>query len=305
MNLGVDVGGTKLLCRATSADGDVVAERRVATGPEMGPADVDAAVDDFIDGLIEGGACESAGLGTVGVAVPGLVARDGQSERVVVSDVLPRLAGWRPRVLDRVEGGCLVNDVRAALLGVLAERPEVGDVAVVVVGTGIAAGFAGESRVHAGADGWAGELGSIPLTVAGLEGGRAGTLDELASGAALLRTLQLPPEEVAARVGADDAEAGAAVVAAGRALGAGLATLVCLLNPRRVVLAGGTLAYPGYLDAALEAAADLALPEPWRACTVEVDADPGTLVVRGAIHAGRTAAASALKSLSQGAGPPL
>lgn len=293
MHLGIDVGGTKLLCRATDANGGVLAEHRVATGSESEPAELDAEVDGFLAAL---NALEARGrpdtVSTVGVAVPGLVGHDGRGEHVVVSDVLPRLAGWRPRVLDRMSAGCLVNDVRAALLGVLAEQPDAGHVAVVVVGTGIATGFAADGRVHAGADGWAGELGSIPLTVEGPGGIRVATLDELASGAALLRALRLPPEEVAARAGARNAEVVAAVTAAGHALGAGLATLVCLVNPRRVVLAGGTLAYPGYLDAALAAAERLALREPWRACTVEVDADPGTLVVRGATHAGRAAAAA-------------
>ena len=281
MHVGIDVGGTKLLCRASTADGGVVAEQRVPTGPGAGPDDLDAAVADFVDGL---GGPDS--VRSVGVAVPGLV---GPDHRVVVSDVLPRLAGWRPRVLDRVPVGVVLNDVRAALVGVLAERPEVGDVAVVVVGTGIAAGFAGDGRVHAGADGWAGELGSIPLQAPSSTGGRVATLDELASGAALLRNVGLAPEEVASRAEAGDADVVAAVSSAGAALGLGLATLVCLVNPRRVVLAGGTLSYAGYLESALAAAEAQALPEPWRACTVEVDADPGTLVVRGATQAGRAA----------------
>lgn len=294
MYLGIDVGGTKLLCRAVSADGDVVAERRFATGPEVEPGELDAAVDTFVNGIASLSGRKSFGaVSAVGVAVPGLVARDGQGERVAVSDVLPHLAGWRPQVLDRVRVGCLINDVRAALLSVVVDRPQDGDVAVVVVGTGIAAAFAGAGRVHTGADGWAGELGSIPLMLPSPAGRRVGTLDELASGAAVLRTLQLPPEEVSARARAGDAEVLSVLTAAGQALGAGLATLVCLVNPRHVVLAGGTLAYPGYVDAAIEAAARLTLQQPWRACTVQTDADPGTLVVRGAAHAGRLAAASA------------
>jgi predicted NBD/HSP70 family sugar kinase len=294
MYVGVDIGGTKLLCRAVDADGHVVAQRRTATGPEAQPAELDAAIDAFVEDLDPPADLTSFdAVRAVGVAVPGLVARDEGHEHVTVSDVLPHLAGWRPRVLDRVPVGTLVNDVRAALTGVLTEQPQVGDVAVVVVGTGIATAFTGAAQVHAGANGWAGELGSIPLVPRGPAAGRPGTLDELASGAAVLKALQLTPEEVTARARAGDPAVRSAITAAGQALGAGLATLVCLVNPRLVVLAGGTLAYPGYVDAAIEAAAGLALPDPWLACTVQVDPDPDTLVVRGATHAARAAAAPA------------
>lgn len=281
VHVGIDVGGTKLLCRATTPDGRVVDERRVATGPLTRPGDLDAAIDDFL-------ASCGPDVRSVGVAVPGLVgpAADAPGHHVVVSDVLPHLAGWRPGALDRVQG-CLLNDVRAALVGAMAERPDEPDVAVLVVGTGIATGFSHRGRVHAGADGWAGELGSILVHVGVHPTDAVATLDELASGAALLRTLGLPAEKVAARAAAGDGAVVAAVQDAGAALGVGLATLVCLVNPRRVVLAGGTLAYPGYLDAALASAARHALREPWAACSVEVDADAGTLVVRGAVAAGR------------------
>ncbi|WP_330473712.1 ROK family protein [Terrabacter sp. C0L_2] len=259
MYVGVDIGGTKLLCRAVDADGHVVAQRRTATGPEARPAELDAAIDAFVEDLDPPGDPTSFdAVRAVGVAVP---------------------------------VGTLLNDVRAALTGVLTEQPQVGDVAVVVVGTGIATAFTGAGQVHAGANGWAGELGSIPLVAPGPTARRPGTLDELASGAAVLKALQLTPEDVTARARAGDPEVRSAITAAGQALGAGLATLVCLVNPRLVVLAGGTLAYPGYVDAAIEAAAGLALPDPWLACAVQVDPDPDTLVVRGATHAARAAAA--------------
>ncbi|KRE56165.1 hypothetical protein [Phycicoccus sp. Soil748] len=49
------------------------------------------------------------------------------------------------------------------------------------------------------------------------------------------------------------------------------------------MLAGGTLAYPGYVDAALSAARRWTLPELWGPGRVAVDPEPGTLVLRGAM----------------------
>lgn len=274
MHLGVDIGGTKLLMRMVDATGVILSERRIGTGLDCPIARIDDAIDDLLLSVDE--------PSSLGIACPGLVGVDGS---VVLSDVLPQLSGWRPRALDRYPTGILVNDVRAAVLAVAADRID-DDVAVVVAGTGVAAGFTHAGRVHAGADGWAGELGSIPVA----DGEDVSTLDAVASGAAIVARLSVPAAEVARRLSMADPEATAVVRRAGQALGHGLATLVDLLNPRLVVLAGGTLTYPGYVDAALEQAARLALAPHWEACSVTVDEDPGTLVVRGAVEAGRSAA---------------
>lgn len=78
--IGADLGGTKLLllCGAHS--------RRFETGPGYTPEDFATQLYAFI---------EDVGLSPVriGIAVPGLVARDGE---IVSCDVLPCLTGWRP-----------------------------------------------------------------------------------------------------------------------------------------------------------------------------------------------------------------
>lgn len=276
MHAGVDIGGTKMLCRVTTPDGAVVDQRRLATGRDRTPAELDAAIADFLSSVPD--------VQSIGIACPGLISPDGR--RVVLADVLPAVKGWRPRALDGNVPACLVNDVRAALMAVMETYPQQGDVAVVVSGTGVAAGFTTGDRVHQGADGWAGELGSIPVRA----GTGTTTLDDVASGAAILRRLGRPADEVAARAARGDLDVTAVVEAAGRALGEGVATLVNLVNPRWLVLAGGALAYPGYLEAALSSAHSRILGQHRAACTIVPDGDPATLVLRGAVLAGRAAA---------------
>ncbi|MBM6402359.1 ROK family protein [Phycicoccus sonneratiae] len=260
-----DVGGSKLLLRALAPGGEVLDEERRATGP-----DADGA---FLDEQVAAFAARQGAVASVGVAVPGLVDAEG---RVVVSDVLPRLAGWGPGAGRGVD--LVVNDVRASLAAARSTHPEVRDLVVVVVGTGIAAAVLSGGRMLGGTTGWAGELGSVPVDLAG---GTTARLDDLASGRAVTEAVRRPGAEVAELVAAGDAEAVRVVRDAGRALGRAVGGVVTLLNPARVVLAGGTTRYPGYVDAVQEAAAEAALPEPWAACRLTVDADPGTLVVRG------------------------
>ncbi len=263
-----DVGGTKALLRALAADGSVVAEVLEPTGPGTTGERLDRLVGDVV--------AEHPTTRAVAVAVPGLVDPEG---RVVVSDVLPLLAGWRPRPT-AAGAPTVVNDVRAALAAARAAAPDVRDLVVVVVGTGIAAGVVSGGHVLDGADGWAGELGSVPVDLGGRD---ATTLDDVASGRAVVESVGRPGAEVAALVAAGDPAATDAVARAGAALGRGLATVVTLLNPARVVLAGGTTRYPGYVEAAASAAAGAALAEPWARCELVVDEDPGTLVARGLV----------------------
>lgn len=74
------------------------------------------------------------------------------------------------------------------------------------------------------------------------------------------------------------------VHAAGEAFELALASLVNVLNPDVVRVAGGTLGYQGYWEAALSAALTHALPELWHACTVARIENPELVVARGAIR---------------------
>ncbi|MEV4537071.1 ROK family protein [Asanoa sp. NPDC049518] len=267
--IGVDIGGTKMLLVARLPGGSIMASSRVPTGPSAGPRELEEHLRSFAGSL-------PVAARAVGVAVPGLV-DDG---RVEISDVLPRLAGWRPGDLLGVPQ-ILVNDIRAALAQVGRTLPADATAAVLVAGTAIGMAWMAEGRVVNGVSGWAGEIGSIPVPS---PGGGVSRLDEVAGGAAILTATGLAPAGVHAALRVADPRVGEAVRVAGEALGRAIATVVNLLNPQAVVLAGGTLEYAGYVRAALRAAEEYALPQLWQACTVRQAEDPANLVVLGALH---------------------
>src|SRR5262249_10503295 len=160
---------------------------------------------------------------------------------VEACDVLPALVGWRPP--ESLVGRwrfAMVNDATAALAEEYHDAAPRTTGALVMAGTGIGAALMVHGRTFGGVGGWAGEVGSIPVSTA--EGVR--TLDQVASGRALTARLGLEGAELRARAGWGDQGARLAISEAGTALGLGLATLIQVLNPERVALGGGLLELP-------------------------------------------------------------
>jgi predicted NBD/HSP70 family sugar kinase len=209
---------------------------RVETGIGFDGAALESAAAGFVETYRDAGSA-------VGLAIPGLV---GPGPVVQACDVLPRIVGWRPPASLTARRFAMVNDAEAALAEECHDAPADVTAAVVMVGTGIGAALLAHGRRLGGARGWAGELGSIPIAAGG-EGVR--TLDQLASGQALVARLGLDGAALRARVEAGDASVGQAVQEAGTALGLGLAALIDLVNPALVSIGGGLSALPGYLEA--------------------------------------------------------
>jgi len=250
--IGFDLGGTKLLMVADGPGGRAV--ERVSTGMAFdGPA-LSAAVEKFV-------AAHHDAASAVGLAIPGLV---GPGPVVQACDVLPGIGGWRPPA-SLTGRFAMVNDAAAALAEECHDAPADVTAAVVMVGTGIGAAMRAFGRPLGGANGWAGELGSIPIASAP-DGVR--TLDQIASGQALVTRLGTDGAAVRVRVEAGDDSARKAVQEAGAALGLGLATLIDIINPALVSIGGGLSELPGYLEAALASAERHTLPDLWRACRV-------------------------------------
>jgi len=251
--LGLDLGGTKLLMVADGPGGRAV--ERVSTGMAFDGRALSAAVESFLD-------AHRDAASAVGLAIPGLV---GPGPVVQACDVLPGIVGWRPPAALTSIRFAMVNDAAAALAEECHDAPADVTAAVVMVGTGIGAAMRLGGRPFGGANGWAGELGSIPIASAS-DGVR--TLDQLASGQALVTRLGTDGANLRARVEAEDGAARKAVQEAGTALGLGLAALIDIVNPALVSIGGGLSELSGYLEAALASAERHTLPDLWRACRV-------------------------------------
>ncbi|WP_343594837.1 ROK family protein [Pseudomonas sp.] len=265
--IGADLGGTKLLllCGAFS--------RRFETGPGYTPEDFSAQLRAFIDDV-------NLRPARIGIAVPGLVASDGE---IVSCDVLPSLTGWRPETSLKALR-CqvtVINDVEAALLEEMQDASDDFTGGVIMAGTAIGAAFMTHGRRLRGVNGWAGELGYLPLHI----DGSVKRLDEIAGGGAMATLLGISGEALARLANDDDPIAMVTVRAGGDALGLGIASIINLLNPSRLAVGGGSLKLKGYWEAALLTAETHAIPSLWNACIVERVKSEDCVAARGAIRA--------------------
>ncbi|MBE9207341.1 ROK family protein [Nostoc sp. LEGE 06077] len=268
--IGIDIGGTKMLLLAKTATG--LQSRKIATGWEFSSVDADMAIASFLNEL-------PAPPSSIGIAIPGLVDESGQ---VIVSDVLPKLNGWLPSVKNNfLYHVCVLNDSDAALIEARHEVGSPAHITLIIVGTAIGASCWVNQQFLRGAKGWAGELGAIPIITA--QGSKI--LDQLAGGAALLQRLGIDAQQLATLVEQQDALALDAIKDAGCWLGIGIATTIHLFNPEVLVLAGGTLNWHGYLEAALISAQKHCIPELWKECRIHVSIHGGLLVALGAMRA--------------------
>jgi len=253
--VGVDLGGTKILTALADAGGNILARVRVPT-PDAG------GVTAVLDRLAETVREVSRGLSpaALGVGCPGPL------DHVTGTVYQAPNLGWRDVPLafllkERLGVPVFVeNDANLAALGEYTRGAGrgVGHLVYVTVSTGIGAGLILDGRIYQGEGGGAGEIGHMTLEPDGppCRCGRRGCLEALASGTAIARRareLGLGNEDVTAAAVSRLAQEGDAVGMdilreAAAYLGWGLANVVTLLAPRRVVLGGGVTAAPGFVE---------------------------------------------------------
>lgn len=244
LHLGLDLGGTNIKVAVISHDDtefEVVSTDSVDTEAAEGP-------DGVTENLVEVGTAvmNEHDIVTVGLGVPGLFDRyTGEVH------LFPNLPGdWRGFPLrNRVSDSLgvpvwMVNDARAFTLaeGLLGSGRGHSTVACVTLGTGVGGGLMIDGRLHLGAFGVAGELGHQTVLPDGpLCGcGNRGCVEALVRADVLASNAGKPNASAVfegAREG--DNRCLAAVSQMAEFLGIGLANVITLFGPDRIVVGGG------------------------------------------------------------------
>ena len=239
--IGIDIGGTNLKAVYGTSAGDVPARVQKPTAPDA--EGLVASVRETLEGLTQA----HGEADCVGLAAPGLAARDGRS----IAWMQGRLEGlqgldWTKRLGRPVR---VLNDAQAATVGEAWIGAAAGQqhVLLLTLGTGVGGGVIVNGDLLRGHIGRAGHLGHISLDVGGeLDIVKTpGSLEDLVG-----------DHTVARRTGGRFADTKALVEAANggdtegqrhwratvRALAAGLASLINAFDPATIVLGGGIAA---------------------------------------------------------------
>lgn len=247
LRIGIDIGGTSAKLGMVDAAGRVLRRAQVSTGPQL-PAE--ALVDRLAASVAQ--LRQGADAAALGIAAPGMRRDDG--EGVVNVTNLPHLDGYPLR--ERVETATglrtvLDNDANAAAMGEHRFGAGAGArrLLVLTLGTGIGAGMVVDGTVHRVAWQGLGDPGHVIVQLNGAPcgcGGR-GCMEAIAAVPGLLRRageLGAPngsPGELTAAGRNGDPNALRALGETGAWIGMGLATLVHVLGPDRILLGGGGL----------------------------------------------------------------
>ena len=251
-HLGLDLGATNLKWAVVEhADGawTTVARDRVPTRVIADPEAVPAAVTEQLAELAMAAVAAWGPVASIGIGVPGLYDPAEGTTRF-----LPNIPGpWSGHAVAGPVAEAtgvpafLINDARAFGLAELRLGAGRGASSMVglTLGTGVGGAFAVDGRIHLGRDGTGGELGHQTIDPDGpwCTCGNRGCMEAYARADQIAAACGTATAEEAIRAArAGDARALAGLADVGRYLGIGIANVVVVISPDRIVIGGGVAA---------------------------------------------------------------
>lgn len=261
--IGTDVGGTNVKIALIDKNGSLVYSNTVPTRAEMGYEYTISNIKQAIYDLMKETNTDSTKIEGIGFGFPGQIDYD-----LGIVRTLPNIPGWNNVPLAKImEDEFSIptrvdNDVRCAALGELNYGAGKGsqNLVCITVGTGIGSGLIINGKIVRGASNAAGEIGHIKLQEQGgpiCGCGDTGCLEAFASGPSIvalaleyikggkstkyreLATGEITPYIVAEAAKAGDCVAKRIFEIIGEHIGIGLASIVNLLNPEKIIIGGG------------------------------------------------------------------
>ena len=262
--IGVDVGGTNVKIALVDKEGSIVYSNSIPTRAEMGYEYTVSSIKQAITDLMKETKTSKDVIEGIGFGFPGQIDCANGIVRL-----LPNIPGWVNIPIAKImenEFGIptkVDNDVRCAALGELNYGAGKGcqNLICITVGTGIGSGLIINGKLVRGANNAAGEIGHIKLSMddtAPICGcGDTGCLEAYASGPAIVamaedyikggkstKYRELANPEITPYIVAEAAKQGDAVAKRiftiiGKYIGIGMASVVNLLNPEKIIIGGG------------------------------------------------------------------
>lgn len=266
--VGIDLGGTNVKTAVVSRDGRVL-------GKDSRPTEADKGLDAVIDRMVEGvdAALAAAKLDRKAMLAVGVGAPGPMNWQTGVVFAPPNLPGWdnvplADLMTRRLDAPVFVdNDANVACYGEFwsGAGQGVDSMVLLTLGTGVGGGIVVFGKLLRGIDGTAAEIGHICVKREGRQCncGARGCLEAYASVTGMLRTAvkgvkeggrdtlltrmcggdldKLTGKMISDAIEKNDTFAKWVMEETGRWLGVGIGSLINLLNPEKVVLAGGMI----------------------------------------------------------------
>lgn len=264
--VGVDLGGTKILCAVVGPDGAILGSDKRPTDRGRGPEGVTLRIAESIRAALESAGREAGEVGAIGLGAPGPLDPDAG---VILTT--PNL-GWKDfAIASSLEGLVgrpvfLENDVKLAAFGEARRGACVGARSVVGLwfGTGVGGAIILDGHIHSGASKNAAEIGHHTVMAGGPKCGCGvrGHLEAVASRTAVERDLreavekgkktslakalskksgQIKGAQLRRAYEEGDEVVRKRIHSVAKYAGIGVANVLNMLSPERVVLGGGIL----------------------------------------------------------------
>lgn len=293
--VGIDIGGTKISMVIGNSQGRILAENRIPTLAGAKAKEGIASLIQNLKNLIASSGIPKKQILGIGVGIPGPV-----NPKTGIVPVSPHLGGWQGTSLKKIierETKLRVtmnNDANAAALGekIFGQGRGVSDFIYMTVSTGIGGGIVIDGKLLNGTSHVAGEVGHMTIVPNGerCKCGKLGCLEAYASGTAIARfaaqelkrhglskmmTMMTQGRPLTAQVVGQCALKGDPLAIrlyelTGFYLGVGIANLLNILNPQKIILGGGVFksAPKHFWKAMLASCKQAAWPDAFRAVKI-------------------------------------
>lgn len=293
--IGIDIGGTKISMVIGTRTGKILRRRVIVTRTGRRTRQGIQELLENVKALIAESPVKKSQILGIGVGIPGPV--DTQKGIVPLS---PHLGGWKGmrlrEILSRKLGlpVAMANDANAAVVGekIFGQCRRAANFIYMTISTGIGGGIVANGALLEGASYVAGEVGHMTIVAQGdiCKCGKQGCLEAYASGTAIAnyavhqikrsrksgisRLIPKGGKITAQMVGLAAAQHDALAIEtyrrAGFYLGVGIANLLNVLNPEKVILGGGVLksAPPVFWQSMLTGCRREAWPEAMKAVKI-------------------------------------
>ncbi|MBQ6516669.1 ROK family protein [bacterium] len=263
MRIGIDVGGTNIKIALVNNEGNIVYSNSIPTRAEMGYEYTVNSMKQAIADLLKESKVPQSEIKGIGFGFPGQI----DYQKGIVRHA-PNIPGWVnvpiAEIMEKEYGipTKVDNDVRCATLGELNFGAGIGcqNLVCITVGTGIGSGLVANGQLIRGASNAAGEIGHIKLSMhdGPLCGcGDRGCFEAFASGPSIValaeqyiqggkstKYREMANPDITPYIVSEAAKQGDPVAAKifniiGEYIGFGLASVVNLLNPEKIIIGGG------------------------------------------------------------------